>query len=146
MMINSFTPYISLADSPKIITPMNTKSDYSIPIGPLLNQKEFKLLSARNIKFKFEGAECVFKGVAGCTVIKSSNPLLPIGFTINAISTRTSHATASTVAFGVRCSWCSIAGDLIAITLFVALAPASSPATIVIATYSVGLGIILGNA
>ena len=59
MMINSFTPYISLADSPKIITPMNTKSDYSIPKGPLLNQKEFKLLSARNIKFKFEGAECV---------------------------------------------------------------------------------------
>jgi hypothetical protein len=144
--ITAVAPNISFADSPKLIKPISIERLDSVPIGLPIKQTDIQLLSTQKIKFRFNGAECTFKNLTGCTITKSSNSLLPIGLTIKAIAARTPQIKVSSAFSAVKCNWCSIAGDFIAITLFVAFAPASSPAVIIVATYSVGIGIILGNA
>lgn len=139
-------PSTAHAKSATQIIPTETHKSYRVPIGTPMTPQNLRVISELNLTFKYAGAECSFNSVAGCTVFKSSNPAIPVGLVVQAIATRTSGSMAAPATFKARCSWCSMAGDFIAITLFVAFAPASTPVAIVVATYSVGVGIILGNA
>jgi hypothetical protein len=145
-LVSVGVPVSSHADSPASILPVESHKSYVVPIGIPITSNDLEAISEMNLTFKYAGAECKFKSVAGCTVIKSTNPSIPVGLVVKAIATRTNGSMATNAAFRARCSWCSVAGDFIAITLFVVFAPASAPVAIVVATYSVGVGIILGHA
>lgn len=143
--VTSF-PSTSQAEQTNPIQPTITYKTYSVPIGLPISSNDLQAISELNLTFKYSGAECKFKSQAGCTVIKSSNPMIPVGLVVKAIATRTNGSVASTAAFRAGCGWCSIAGDFLAITLFIYTAPASAPVALVVATYSIGIGIILGHA
>ena len=145
-IVSFITPTASHAKPATQILPSEVHKAYKAPIGAPMTPQNLKAISDLNLTFKYAGAECSFNSIAGCTVFKSTNPAIPVGMVVRAIATRTSGSMTSPAAFNSRCSWCSVAGDFIAITLFVAFAPASTPVAIAVATYSVGIGIILGNA
>ncbi len=145
-IVSFIAPTASQAKPVTQILPSETYKAYKAPIGIPMTPQNLKAISDLNLTFKYAGAECSFNSIAGCTVFKSKNPAVPVGMVIRAIATHTSGSTTSPAAFNARCSWCSVAGDFIAITLFVAFAPASTPVAVVVATYSVGIGIILGHA
>lgn len=145
-LLSLSAPTAAHAKSATQIIPSETYKSYKVPIGIPMTLQNLKAISELKLTFKYAGAECSFNSIAGCTVFKSSNPAIPVGLVVQAIATRTSGSMSSSATFKSRCSWCSVAGDFIAITLFVVFAPASTPVAIVVATYSVGIGIILGNA
>lgn len=139
-------PAASHAEQTNPIQPTITYKTYSVPVGLPISSNDLMAISELNLTFKYAGAECKFKSAAGCTVTKSSNSMIPVGLVIKAIATRTNGSVASNAAFRAGCGWCSIAGDFLAITLFIYTAPASAPVAMVVATYSIGIGIILGHA
>jgi hypothetical protein len=117
-----------------------------VPEGQKLTNTNVKKLSEGEVSFRFAGTECVIDSLKGCRVIKSNNSIFPVGFTFSAVTKQISTSRVVPSTFSKGCSWCSFLGDTIAIVLFVYYAPVSAPAVVLVATYSVGVGIILGNA
>jgi hypothetical protein len=117
-----------------------------VPEGNKLTNAGVKKLLEGGASFRFAGTECLIDSLKGCRVIKSNNSIFPVGFTFSAVTKQISTSKVAPSAFSRGCSWCSFLGDTMAIVLFVYFAPVSAPAVLLVATYSVGVGIILGNA
>jgi hypothetical protein len=139
-------PNTAQAADETVVQPSSTYKTFTVPVGLPLTANDLKKISDLNLTFKYAGVECQFKATDGCTVIKSSNAIIPVGLVIKAIATRSQSGSVSTAAYKMKCGWCAVAGDILAITLFVVAAPASTPTAIVVATYGIGVGIILGHA
>jgi hypothetical protein len=117
-----------------------------VPEGKKLTNAGVKKLLEGGASFRFAGTKCIIDSTEGCRVVKSYNSLFPVGFTFSALTKQISTLKVVPSTFSRGCSWCSFLGDTIAIVLFVYYAPISAPAVILVATYSLGVGIILGNA
>jgi hypothetical protein len=139
-------PTNALAQTSESIEPKQTYNSSSVPTGFPVSKKAVNQLKERGVTFNFNDAECRFKSTSGCVVIASENLAIPVGTVLRAVATQVSRPTISQATLRVSCSWCSTAGDFLAITLYVVFASSSAPVAIVIATYSVGIGIILGHA
>jgi hypothetical protein len=139
-------PTSALAQTSEIIEPKQTYNSSIAPTGFPVSKTVINQLKEGGVTFHFNDAECRLKSKSGCIVIASNNSALPVGTIIQAIATQVSRPIFSQATLSASCSWCSTAGDFLAITLYVAFASSSAPVAIVVATYSVGIGIILGHA
>lgn len=147
LIISLLTP-LSAADAkpPVEIKLEKTYTSSKIPEGERLTALKVRKLSESGALFRFAGTECVIDSTKGCRVIRSNNSMFPRGYIFSAVTNQVSKSAIVSSEFSKSCSWCSFVGDTMAIVLFVYYAPVSAPAVILVATYSVGIGIILGNA
>lgn len=116
-----------------------------LPMGLPLNGRIFQRVALDNQVFNFQNTECVFRSSLGCTVTSSSNQAFPPGYIFSAKVTSIASIGIEPGMSYIRCSWCSFVGESIAIVLFVASAPATTPMWLVIGTYALGTGIILNH-
>lgn len=116
-----------------------------LPRGLPLNGRVFHQLALDHQVFNFQNTECVFRSSLGCTVTNSSNQAFPPGYIFRAKVTSIANIGIETGMSYIRCSWCPFVGESIAIVLFVASAPATTPIWLVIGTYALGTGIILNH-
>jgi hypothetical protein len=116
-----------------------------LPSGYPLNGRVFRQLALGNQVFKFQNTECVFRSTLGCTVTSSSNPSFSPGYIFSAKVTPIASIGIEPGMKYIRCSWCSFVGESIAIVLFVASAPATTPMWLLIGTYALGTGIFLNH-
>jgi hypothetical protein len=139
-------PNAAQASDENLLQPTSTYKSFTYPVGIPLTQADLKKIVDLNLTFKYSGVECKFKGLEGCTVTKSSNNWMPVGLVIKAVANKSSGDSVSSASYKMKCGWCAVAGDIFSISLFVITAPASTPTAIVVATYAIGVGIILGHA
>ena len=129
--------------SAPLVRRSNSSSD--LPRGIPLNGRVFHQLALDYQVFNFQNTKCVFRSTLGCTVTSSSNQAFPPGYIFSAKVTSIASIGIEPGMNYIRCSWCSFVGDSIAIVLFVASAPATSPMWLVIGTYALSTGIILNR-
>ena len=146
MSLTASSLAMASASPHKTLEPTNTFRTNLRQAENHIEPRDLKEISDLDISFSFSGAECVIKSSLGCRVTKSSNPALPIGLIIKADIARVSGPSASFTSLKRGCGWCSVAGDFFAIALYIYYAPVTAPSALVVATYSVGVGIILGHA
>jgi hypothetical protein len=147
LIISLFYPLSASEAKPPIDVKLEkTYKSLKAPEGEQLTALSVRKLSDAGASFRFAGTECVIDSTRGCKVIESNNSRFPRGYVFPTVTKSVSKLSIEASAFSKSCSWCSFVGDTMAIVLFVYYAPISAPAVILVATYTVGLGIILGNA
>jgi hypothetical protein len=111
-----------------------------------LDSEQVANLAKNHITLNFYGASCTYIAGKGCVVTSSGKGNYRVGTMVKTYSIAPSNPSIHQSAFSVSCSWCGFAGDFLGIVVFVVTAPASAPATLVFATYTVGIGFILSYA
>lgn len=133
----------------------NLKSNTLLPVSSVkirkfpklaeFTQKQISMLSQQDIVLNFKGTECRFTFKKGCIVFKSNSTQFKMGAIIKTYQSTLSSETFEETSFH-ECGWCGFVGDILAIVVFVATAPASAPSALLLVTYSVGSGLILYHA
>jgi hypothetical protein len=110
-----------------------------------LNQEQLEFLKS-NVQFlEFQGAKCKIVSSSRCKVVKSKNPAIEVGDSLEIRVTNQQKHSITSATFRASCSWCGFVITSIEIVAFVVAAPTMTPAWMLYTTYFIGSSTILGN-
>lgn len=137
----------SFAGEPKaqILNPIKTIQLTSFPKFNLMTPDQINDLALKNISLKLGGVTCKFEMGIGCKVTNSNNNFIKSGSILNSYFIPKSSKYFRPTAYGMKCSWCGFAADVIAVTAGVVGVVGGPVTAVVLFAYATPTAIILSH-